>query len=211
MRTVIEAMEIFEPVYLNIHPSGGKTDYEYSAVKDNLVASFNSLIPAATQIGTVLCMENLGNAASRSTSLTMQPEYINAIVAACPGLKVCLDTSHAYVKTADNGRQADVALFIKALGENIATVHLHDADGSNDYHLYPGYSGLFEIEGTMDWGAIYSALVGECKYRGPFNYEMATYAPDCICNFSNLAHNYYNYVYPEYIKYFGVTLQENDR
>ena len=123
----------------------------------------------------------------------MQASYINAVVAACPGLKVCVDVTHAVVHNIN-----DAAEFIRELGDNISCVHMHDSDCTDDRHLFPGYSGVYKMRGTLDWGAIYKALVQDAGYRGPFTYELSTYAVDCLYSYNNLIHNYYDYVYPCY-------------
>ncbi|MBQ7342460.1 MAG: sugar phosphate isomerase/epimerase [Alistipes sp.] len=193
MKELIAAVEVFEPKYVLVHPAGYTTNYEYKWHKDYLITAMNELIPEAQKIGATLCLENLGNRYSLETSLTMQPSYINAVVAACPGLKVCVDVTHAVVHDIN-----DAAEFIKALGENVSCVHMHDSDRTDDRHLYPGYSGVYSMQGTLDWGAIYKALVQDAGYRGPFTYELSTYAVDCLYSYNNLIHNYYDYVYPCY-------------
>ncbi len=193
MKELIAAVEVFKPKYVLVHPAGYTTNYEYKWHKDYLITAMNELIPEAQKIGATLCLENLGNSYSLATSLTMQASYINAVVAACPGLKVCVDVTHAAVHNIN-----DVAEFIRELGDNISCVHMHDSDCTDDRHLFPGYSGVYKMRGTLDWGAIYKALVQDAGYRGPFTYELSTYAVDCLYSYNNLIHNYYDYVYPCY-------------
>lgn len=193
MKRIMEACAVFEPQRLVTHPAGYNTDYGYLAKRSLFVEAMNRLIPTAESMGAVLCVENLGNSYSSSSSLTMKASYLNYFVKQCPGLKVCFDVTHATVKDINNA-----SAFLAELGGNVAAVHIHDGDKSNDMHLFPGYSGLYSHSGTIDWGELYETLVDDCGYRGPFTYELSTYAVDCIYNLNNMIHNYYDYVYPRF-------------
>lgn len=193
MKRIIEACAVFEPQRLVTHPAGYNTDYGYYAKRDLFVKAMNELIPSATAAGAVLCVENLGNSYSTASSLTMKASYLNYFVSRCPGLKVCFDVTHATVKDINNA-----SAFLAELGGNVAAVHIHGGDKSNDMHLFPGYSGLYSHADTINWGELYKTLVGTCGYRGPFTYELSTYEVDCIYNLNNLIHNYYDYVYPRF-------------
>ncbi len=192
MSELIEAVAVFEPEYILVHPSGYGASYVYSQNKNYLITSLNALIPICQSIGANLCLENAGNADSSENSITMKASYLNELVASCPGLSVCFDVTHATVKGFN-----DAAEFINELGSNISCIHMHDGDGTRDMHLYPGYSGIYAHSGTLNWGEVYKALV-DIGFNGPFTYEISGYAVDCVYSYNALIHNYYDYVYPCY-------------
>lgn len=201
MKQIIEAVKPLEAEYLLIHPSGyndgGPEDKYYftSARKAALVASLKELVPAAQNAGSTLVIENLGNYKSAATSLTIKPEYINYFASQVPGLKFCFDFSHGTVDNINDGAQ-----FIRDLDPDILKVlHVHGGGNDRDVHLIPGYSGTYKFHDHLNWGEIYTELI-KYGYRGPFTYEPGSYDSDCNASYSNIIHNYYEYVYPEYRK-----------
>ena len=201
MLQIIEAVEVLDAEYLLIHPSGyndgGPEDkYYYTTLrKAALVASLKDLVPAAQSIGSTLVIENLGNYKSAANSLTIKPEYINYFTTQVPGLKFGFDFSHGTVDNINDGAQ-----FIRDLNPDILKVlHVHGGGNDRDVHLIPGYSGIYQYHDHLKWGEIYTELI-KYGYRGPFTYEPGSYAPDCNASYSNIIHNYYEYVYPEYRK-----------
>ncbi|MBE7020687.1 MAG: sugar phosphate isomerase/epimerase [Ruminococcaceae bacterium] len=56
---------------------------------------------------------------------------------------------------------------IKALGESIEVLHLHDNQGFYDSHLMP-LNGAF---GAIDWAVVFDAL-NEVGYKGAYNWEL---------------------------------------
>ena len=201
MLQIIEAVEVLDAEYLLIHPSGyndgGPEDkYYYTTLrKAALVASLKDLVPAAQSIGSTLVVENLGNYKSAANSLTIKPEYINYFTTQVPGLKFGFDFSHGTVDNINDGAQ-----FIRDLNPDILKVlHVHGGGNDRDVHLIPGYSGIYQYHDHLKWGEIYTELI-KYGYRGPFTYEPGSYAPDCNASYSNIIHNYYEYVYPEYRK-----------
>lgn len=204
MKQVINAVKVLEAEYLLIHPSGyndgGPEDKYYFTTerKAALVASLKELVPAAENVGSTLVIENLGNYRSPAQSLTIKPEYINYFTQQVPGLKFGFDFSHGTVDNINDGAQ-----FIRDLDPDILKVlHVHGGGNDRDVHLIPGYSGTYKYHDHLNWGEIYAELI-KYGYRGPFTYEPGSYAPDCNATYSNIIHNYYEYVYPEYRKAMG--------
>lgn len=204
MLQVIEAVEVLDAEYLLIHPSGyndgGPEDkYYYTTLrKAALVASLKELVPAAQSVGSTLVIENLGNYKSASNSLTIKPEYINYFTSQVPGLKFGYDFSHGTVDNINDGAQ-----FIRDLNPDILKVlHVHGGGNDRDVHLIPGYSGTYKYHDHLNWGEIYTELI-KYGYRGPFTYEPGSYDTDCNASYSNIIHNYYDYVYPAYRKAMG--------
>ena len=66
-------------------------------------------------------------------------------------LKICLDTGHAAIFTG-----SDVACAVRAIGERLEAVHIHDNMGKEDEHLIPG-------DGIIDWDG-FAAALGEIGY-----------------------------------------------
>ena len=204
MKQMIEAVKVLDAEYLLIHPSGyndgGPEDnYKYTSTrKSALVKSLEELGPAAQAVGSTLVIENLGNYKSAETSLTIQPEYINYFTSEVTSVKFGLDFSHGTVNNYNTGEG-----FIEGLNSGILKVlHVHGGGNDRDVHINPGYTGMYEYHDHLNWGKIYKALV-DYGYRGPFSYEPSTYAVDHIASYSNIIHNYYEYVYPEYRKLMG--------
>ena len=200
---------ILKPKYVLIHPSGyndgGPEDKYYytgntsaSARKASLVKSLKELVAVATNAGTTLVFENLGNYQSASTSLTFRPEYINYFTEQAPGAKFGFDFSHGTINLYNTG-----ASFINGLNKGVMTaLHVHGGGNDRDVHLFPGYSGMYSYSDKLEWGETYEALINY-GYRGPFTYEPGSYAVDCNASWSTLIHNYYNHVYPAYRKKLG--------
>ena len=74
-----------------------------------------------------------------------------------PKMKACLDTGHA------NVFHDDIAQDVRLLGEDLATLHVHDNKGNWDQHLIP-------YLGNIQWEAFLSALK-EIGYNGSFTLE----------------------------------------
>lgn len=212
MKSVMTAMAPYKAKYFVLHPTI-HGDGSWAANKTRLIASMSALEAHAQTLGAHIAMENtmLGTDDSTggwpSTSLCFHPGNMNELCAAVPGMKICLDVSHAIVKAKDNGAQYTAHEYAKALGSNVGTVHLHDSDGTNDRHMYPGYKGDsckakdgHIIRGTIAWGPLVKTLLNDCGYTGPMVYEMSTYGIDCIASFSGVADNWYGFVLSEYNK-----------
>ena len=74
--------------------------------------------------------------------------------------KICLDTGHVAVfKGLSLGNE------VRRLGKHIATLHVHDNDGTRDQHLFPCF-------GKIDWKDFASAL-REIGFDGSFSLEAA--------------------------------------
>ena len=61
-------------------------------------------------------------------------------------LKICLDTGHAAIFEG-----ADLTRVIRAIGDRLEAVHIHDNMGKEDEHLIPG-------DGIIDWDSFAKAL-----------------------------------------------------
>lgn len=204
MKKMINAVEVLDAEYLLIHPSGfrdGGPDDNYTYTdpyKTALVNSLKELGPAAQAVGSTLVIENLCNYQSAANSLTNKPAYINYFTTQVSSVKFGLDFSHGTVNNYNTGEG-----FVSGLNSGVLKVlHVHGGGNDRDVHINPGYTGMYEYHDHLNWGKIYKALI-DYGYRGPFSYEPGTFAPDHNASYSNIIHNYYNYVYPEYRKLMG--------
>ena len=77
----------------------------------------------------------------------------------------CLDTGHTNEARYHGGPEMYES--IKALGEKIEVLHLHDNQGFYDSHLMP-LNGAF---GAIDWAVVFDALE-EIGYKGVYNWEL---------------------------------------
>jgi len=78
----------------------------------------------------------------------------------------------------------------------------------------PGYAGRLGYADAIGraglWGEFYHTLLAECRYRGPFTYEISTRTFGTVAgeersdNVSapwTIAHNYDTYLYPAFREY----------
>ena len=115
------------------YPNFGKNIKE--KVKTIFLRNLYELKKYAEKNNIVLTLENESKAPAHKSicypQLSEFPEVINSL-----DLKVTFDIGHAFISTKGNIYQ--IIKNIKALGNNILNVHLHDNDGQEDLHLIPG-------------------------------------------------------------------------
>ncbi|MBR5272437.1 MAG: sugar phosphate isomerase/epimerase [Clostridia bacterium] len=133
--------------------------------KEYNLAFYRSLIPYAEKYGVKVAVENLyiANDGKIVGGKLANPDEMLDFMAELPSehFTVCLDLGHAFLTG------TDPAEFIRALGDKIGTIHLHDNCGLLDDHTIPGL-------GKIDWVAVRGAL-REIGYKGVLNYELSTY------------------------------------
>ena len=136
-------------------PFGTKEDPDPERVIQMNIDFFRSLLPAARENGVTICLENM----PMSKLSISYPESILRVVKEIddPNFAFCLDTGHSIVK----GVQPGAA--VRAAGNLLKVLHVHDSDGERDHHWYPG-------EGAIDW-ADFSAALKEIGYVGVMNME----------------------------------------
>ncbi|MBV9265567.1 MAG: TIM barrel protein [Acidobacteriaceae bacterium] len=120
-----------------------------------LEAAFSSLEEIkvfAGQRGVEVLLENTPNKMSSGERLNLflQETHLN--------LNYCFDAGHAHMA---HGIENEFA----AMKDRIRSVHLHDNNGSEDSHLFPG-------EGTIDWNKT-MALLRSCRSGCPLLLELA--------------------------------------
>ena len=137
------------------HPGGLPGEYArlpgaYERAWQRLGFVLDILVPTAVSRGVRLAIENKQAGAGRDLILTPE-EHLRALEGR-PELGACLDFGHL------NTVEGDPAAFVRALGERLVHVHLHDNQGERDEHLGLG-------QGTVPWEAALRAL-GQVGYQG---------------------------------------------
>ena len=98
---------------------------------DSAFSSLDEIRVFAGQRGVEVLLENIPNGLSSA-------EKLNDFLAATHlNLNYCFDIGHAHLT---NGIAAEFEL----MKDRIRSTHIHDNDGQNDLHLFPG-------QGTIDW------------------------------------------------------------
>jgi len=155
--------------YLVIHGvcSHALSGDQLDALNDKL---YYSLIPTLLEGNTVVCLENLFNAArDENGTIRFWPAHCSDPAAACAFIDrlnadagrecfgLCLDTGHL------NLLDLDIPSYIQALSHRIKVLHLHDNKKNGDHHLAP-------YTGTINWKALLEALK-EVGYQGDLSFE----------------------------------------
>ena len=133
------------------------------ATEKRICDALDILVPAAEKNKCVIALENLFLPPSCADFLTPIVEKYNS-----PYLGMCYDSGHALLVEHQEGKVSeDIAEWIrigwdddKVIFQNdqldrmlnqVVTTHLHDNNGKNDQHLFPG-------EGVANWDAIVERL-----------------------------------------------------
>jgi sugar phosphate isomerase/epimerase len=125
-------------------PFGWGAEIDKDKIWDVNVDLFTRLLPYAEKYGVTICAENQPFTAIAMSTVKEVKKLIREINH--PQFKACLDTGHS----ACLGDSPSDAVYL--LGkEYLATMHVHDNDGTRDQHLEPG-------RGVIDWDAFRKAL-----------------------------------------------------
>ena len=158
MEKCFRAAKLLKCPYVVQHPLmpfGTKEDPDLEQVIQINVEFFRSLLPAARENGVTICLENM----PMSKLSISYPDSILRVVRTIndPNFAFCLDTGHSIVKGVQPGEA------VRAAGDLLKVLHVHDSDGARDRHWYPG-------EGAIDWADL-SAALKETGYSGVMNLE----------------------------------------
>jgi sugar phosphate isomerase/epimerase len=134
------ALEIAEvvPFRYVIQHIGVKGE-EYDERKlDAAFSSLDEIRVFAGQRGVEVLLENTPNGMTSAEKLNhfLEQTYLN--------LNYCFDVGHAHMT-------GDIAAEFELMKDRIRSTHVHDNNGQEDLHLFPG-------EGTIDWRSIMSLL-----------------------------------------------------
>jgi sugar phosphate isomerase/epimerase len=86
-------------------------------------------------------------------------------------VRMCFDTGHAHIAAGKPGLHADAPSVAEALRQcapAVAYLHIHDNDGTDDQHRWPG-------DGSIDWSAV-AAVLRETGLEAPRMLEV--FAPE---------------------------------
>lgn len=141
---------------------------------------YRTLLPLAKELGVKIATENMWNWTSGTSGQGKETDH--ALPAACsdpasflahlravddPYLVACLDIGHAEMY----GLGTSAVEMIRALGDEMEILHVHDNDQWNDNHAEP-----FTM--NIDFDAVVAAL-REVGYRGDMTLEVgANFSPD---------------------------------
>ena len=132
---------------------------------------FSKILPWAKEYGVVVASETFGYCDRRSV-----PEFfanvkefrrtydrITADGDNADFFKVCIDTGHVNCAIQFYDK-VSVGDFIRAMGDSVVCLHMHDNNGLTDQHRLIG-------TGTVDWQDTFNAL-DEVGYKGVYNLEV---------------------------------------
>lgn len=139
-------------------PDAPLTEDELSANRARACDSLARLAERAAPLGVKLAAENLpARGTARPGALI--GDLLEMIRPLGEGVGVCLDAGHS------NANGASAAEEVRAAGEKLLAVHMHDNDGrGEDLHWFPG-------RGTVDWPAFLAALE-EIGFQSPRSFEV---------------------------------------
>ena len=144
--------------YFVLHPFmpfGHDVDVNRELVFDINVELLKKLIPSAEKWDVVLCVENMPFKNNPISTVSEIKRLVRAVNH--PRVKVCLDTGHANIFS------SDIAADVRLLGDDLATLHVHDNSGRADEHKLPYW-------GKINWEEFLLAL-GEIGFDGCFCLE----------------------------------------
>lgn len=155
--------------YCVIHPAFRPLNAETMSAEDEWQLNrslYTQLIPTLKQYGVVCCLENMfcrgpegmrfAAACSDFHEAARWVDELNAIAGEeCFGF--CFDTGHCHLLNM-NIRRA-----LNLLGKRLKVLHIHDNDGSTDWHVAP-------FMGTLDWEGFLNGL-RDIDYQGDLSFE----------------------------------------
>lgn len=124
---------------------GGSRETSDPRKRDAAFSSLEHLTLHAKHAGVTIALEN-------TMSEMGDPAYLRAFVeeTRLSALRFCFDVGHAYLM--EGAAEERIANAFEAIGDLVATVHLHDNRGEKDEHLLP-------FAGDIGWEAAAKLLV----------------------------------------------------
>ena len=145
-------------------------DAEPEWIHEKSFELFTDILQHAKKYDVVVATETFGRVGGRDccdlfANVTDFMKIYNRIIAVGDNakyFKMCMDTGHCNTASRynNNPKPAD---FIRVLGNNIVTTHLHDNDTFTDQHKMP-------FMGCIDWNDVFNAF-DEVGYNGAYNIE----------------------------------------
>lgn len=128
--------------------------WDPSVTWDVNVQFFRDLLPYAKEHDVTICFENMPEKGFSMSTVEKTLEFIHLIND--DHFQLCLDTGHAAIF----GNVGDA---IRLAGKDLRVFHIHDNDGKNDQHWFPGM-------GVIDWTDFMEAL-REIEFDGVLSIE----------------------------------------
>ena len=154
----IDVAAILECGHLVIHPGA------FLSAEENKIF-YDQLLPYAEKRGVLIATENMFKWKDETKTETVpaacgtSEDFLRHLdVINHPSLTACLDLGHAEMVNCEGAVN-----MIRALGNRIGCLHVHDNDLYHDLHVFP-------FVGDADWNAITAAL-REVGYNGAFTFE----------------------------------------
>ena len=225
-KRAIRAIAPMHPANVLIHCNQTLLFNDGSTV-ESMVKSLAEIVPVADSIGAHIVVENMSYGVGADAAVLSDAiDRANALAKPKLDIRICMDTGHANLYLHTVGNKGNVVDWLRTAGKRIGHLHIDGNRGkpnvvrtssitAYDDHLFPGYEGYTpdrydQIGSDGLWGEFYRVLLGDCLYRGPFNYELSSYDSfgtvagdqryDHICTAWSVLDNYDNYVYPQYRK-----------
>ena len=138
---------------------------------------FLHLKPVLLENGVKLAVENMFNRDKKGficpTVCSTPEEMLDFIdVLGDEAAVACLDVGHANLTRDKDYPSIDPVGMIAALGDRLKILHLHDNDGIEDQHRYPG-------KGNLAWDDIMRALAAS-GYSGNLSFELKVSAETAL-------------------------------
>ncbi len=214
----IRAVAALKPKNLLVH-CNQTLSFDDGSSPESLAQSLHELQTVADQIGAHICVENMSYGVGADAAvLAAAVDQANAMGNHLYNVRIAMDTGHAnlYVTRTQPGKS--IVDWLRTAGTRIGQLHIHGNRGwqgsITDDHLMPGYTGQLgyadAIGAAQLWGAFYHSLLTDCRYRGPFTYEVGSRSfgkVDGEARYDNVTapwyvlHNYNTYLYPAFRAY----------
>jgi sugar phosphate isomerase/epimerase len=234
---MIRAARELQPKYLLLH-CNQTLQFNDGSTAENMPRALYELQLVADEIGTQIAVENMSHGVGADSKVLSEcVDKANAMTtkgALKRPVKIAVDIGHAnvYLSIVNDGR--DVVDWLRECGPRVGALHMHDNRGRDndptrrryyDDHLYPGYpktggwyksnKGYGSIGERNLWGELYYTLLKDCRYRGPFDYELSNRSfgtlstilgtseerTDQVSSPWHCSHHYDTYLYPAYLEY----------
>ena len=132
IKRALEVAEVIPFRYLIQHLGVGGQEFSEHALEAGF-SSLDELVVFAKQRGVEILLENTPNEFSSAERLKIFDEFTHL------RLNYVFDTGHAHIG-------AGIPHEFELMKDRIRSLHVHDNNGKDDLHLFPGAEG-----GTIDW------------------------------------------------------------
>lgn len=153
---------------LVVHPDRQR---DKALEQENNLGLYRRLIPAAVRTGVKVCLENLpthfngrltDGVCNTGEEVCRYLDTLNA-EAGCDAFGYCFDVGHA------NMMGCNLYDHLQGLGGRLTCLHIHDNNGTADWHTAP-YTCVAPAGLQTDWEGFIMGLRA-CGYRGDLNFE----------------------------------------